>query len=213
MRPLFPPWTNHLRRFLVVAVTGTAIYLGAVATFGFSARAIDRGYQPKQPVPFSHRLHAGQLGLDCRYCHSTVERQAHAAIPPTETCMGCHTRIHPTSPKLTPVRESWATGKSIPWVRVHDLPDYAYFNHAAHVQKGVGCASCHGRIDQMDVVYQAHDLSMSWCLDCHRNPEPHLRPKSLVTQMDYKPGDPETQKQLRVANNVNPLQSCGTCHR
>ena len=213
MRSLFPPWTNHLRRFLVVAAVGAGGYVSLVLTFGFSAKATDRGYQPEQPVPFSHRIHAGQLGMDCRYCHSTVERQNHAAIPPTETCMGCHERIHPESPKLAPVRESWATGRPIPWVRVHDLPDYAYFNHAAHVQKGVGCASCHGRIDQMEVVHQVEDLSMGWCLNCHRNPEPHLRPKHLVTKMDYAATDPEKQKQLRVAYNVNPLESCGTCHR
>lgn len=213
MRPLFPPWTNLLRRFLIVAALGTGAYLAVVVTFGFSAKATDRGYQPEQPVPFSHRIHAGQLGLDCRYCHSTVERQTHAAVPSTETCMGCHERIHPESPKLAPIRESWATGRPVPWIRVHDLPDYAYFNHAAHIQKGVGCASCHGRVDQMEIVYQVHDLSMGWCLNCHRDPDPHLRPKHLVTQMDYEPRDLESQKRLRIAYEINPRESCGTCHR
>src|SRR5439155_1346774 len=123
--------------------------------------------------------------LDCRYCHSTVERAAFAALPATQTCMNCHTNIMPNSNLLKPVRDSWATGKPVAWVKIHDLPDYAYFNHSAHINHGVGCATCHGRIDQMDQVYQARTLSMSWCLECHRAPEKFLRPKSEITNMNY----------------------------
>ncbi len=129
--------------------------------------------------------------------------------------MNCHARIRTTSPKLLPVRESYATGLPIPWVRVHDLPDYVYFNHSAHVRRGVGCVECHGRVDTMEVVTQVHRLSMGWCLDCHRHPEPHLRPPEMVTKMDWvPPGDPETYgRQLRRANNINPSTDCWTCHR
>ncbi len=150
--------------------------------WGSPRRATDVGYAPEQPVPYSHALHAGQLGIDCRYCHNTVETAAHAAVPPTQTCMNCHAAIRKESEKLIPVRASYATGMPIPWVRVHDLPDYVYFNHSAHVRRGVGCVSCHGRVDTMEVVYQAEPLSMGWCLDCHRNPERHLRPVEFVTE-------------------------------
>lgn len=214
----FPPWTNKMRDLLGVAAAGGLLYVVVLVWTGFSPDTIAVGYKPKQPVPFSHALHAGQLGMDCRYCHQTVENAAHAAIPSTETCMGCHERIHTESHKLLPVRESWATGESIPWVRVHDLPDYAYFDHSAHVQSGVGCSSCHGRIDQMEEVTQTQSLSMGWCLDCHRNPEPHLRPLSMITKMDYPIGDdpkrdPALGAKLRDAHGVSPQTSCSTCHR
>ena len=209
----FPPWTNHIRTLLALGVVGTGVYVFLIINFGFSPRATDRGYQPVQPVPFSHRLHAGELGMDCRYCHNTVERQTHAAVPPTETCMGCHNKIHTESPKLAPVRESWESGNPVPWVRVHDLPDYAYFNHSAHVLKGVGCKSCHGRIDLMEVVYQKEVLSMGWCLECHRNPEPNLRPLDKITQMDWEQTSPDQGAQLRKMNNVKPNEDCSTCHR
>lgn len=213
MRSPFPPWTNHIRILLGLGALGGAVYAGLVVNFGFSPMAIARGYQPEQPVPFSHKIHAGQLGMDCRYCHQSVERSAHAAVPATETCMACHQRVWPESEKLAPVRESWASGEPVPWVRVHDLGDYAYFDHAAHVLKGVGCASCHGRIDKMEVVYQEKPLSMGWCLECHRNPEPNLRPKHLITKMDYEQESPEVGAQLRAQNNVHPKEDCSTCHR
>ena len=133
--------------------------------------------QPVQPVPYSHALHAGKLGIDCRYCHTTVEKANFAAIPPTETCMNCHTNIRTQSEALEPIRESWATGKPVEWIKIHDLPHYVYFSHQAHVTHGVGCIECHGRIDQMERVYQAKPLSMGWCLECHRDPGPHLRPE------------------------------------
>ena len=174
----------------------------------------DVGYQPDQPVPFSHQLHAGQLGMDCRYCHNSVEKAAHAAVPPTETCMGCHNHVKKTSPLLSLVRESYATDKSIPWAKVHMLPEHAHFDHSVHVSGGVGCVECHGRIDQMAKVYQVKPLSMGWCLDCHRNPDPHLRPKNEVTNMAYnalEAGYDPKNDPSRV-RNVEPPQHCGACH-
>ncbi|HQT94031.1 MAG: cytochrome C [Acidobacteria bacterium 21-70-11] len=212
---VFPKWTNLLRPVLAATLVLVPAYLVVLLAYGASPRTTNVGYRPVQPVPYSHALHAGQLGIDCRYCHNTVEVAADAALPPTQTCMNCHARIRTTSPKLLPVRESYATGLPIPWVRVHDLPDYVYFNHSAHVRRGVGCVECHGRVDTMDVVTQVHRLSMGWCLDCHRHPEPHLRPPDMVTKMDWvPPEDPETYgRQLRQANNINPPTDCWTCHR
>lgn len=183
--------------------------------YGGSPQTTDVGYAPVQPVTYSHELHAGQLGIDCRYCHTSVEEGAHANIPPTQTCMNCHSHIRAESPLLTPVRESYATGVPIQWVRVHDLPDYVYFNHSAHVRRGVGCVSCHGRVDKMSVVQQVERLSMGWCLECHRNPEPFLRPPELVTAMDWLPEtDPIAfGKGLREQNNIQPSEDCSTCHR
>jgi hypothetical protein len=193
----------------------TPAYLLGVLYYGGSPQTLNVGYSPEQPVPFSHALHAGELGMDCRYCHNTVEHAAHAAVPPTATCMNCHERIAPESNKLLPVRESYATGQPVPWVRVHDLPDYVYFDHSAHVARGVSCVSCHGRIDKMEKVSQVETLSMGWCLECHRNPEPHLRPVDRVTDLDWMPGeDPEiVGKRLREQYNINPSTDCSTCHR
>ena len=212
---VFPKWTNLLRPALAATLVVVPAYLVVLLAYGASPRTTNIGYRPVQPVPYSHALHAGQLGIDCRYCHNTVEVAPHAALPPTQTCMNCHARIRTTSPKLLPVRESYATGLPIPWVRVHDLPDYVYFNHSAHVRRGVGCVECHGRVDTMEVVTQVHRLSMGWCLDCHRHPEPHLRPPDMVTKMDWvAPEDPEVYgRKLRLADNINPPTDCWTCHR
>ncbi|MBX3727949.1 MAG: cytochrome c3 family protein [Candidatus Sumerlaeia bacterium] len=176
---------------------------------------LDVGYAPIQPVPFSHEVHAGQLGLDCRYCHSSVERSAHAGIPPTSTCMNCHASIGTTVETLDLVRTSFAEGTPIPWIKVHDLPDYAYFDHSAHVAAGVGCASCHGRVDQMGVVTQVQPLSMGWCLDCHRDPTPHLRPPEAVTRMDWVPTDGWMSLGSGQASHPGVFAStdCSTCHR
>ncbi len=209
----FPPWTNHIRALIALGAIGAGVYVFLIINFGFSPRATDRNYQPVQPVPFSHRLHSGELGMDCRYCHNSVERQMHSPIPPTETCIGCHNKIHTQSVKLQVVRDSWENDTPIPWARVHDLPDYSYFNHSAHVLKGVGCASCHGRVDQMEVVYQYSSLSMGWCLQCHRNPEPNLRPLDKITQMDWQQESPEQGARLKAEYNVNPNDNCSTCHR
>lgn len=214
-RFVFPRWANKIRNIAGIVLGVGPLWALAVIYYGGAPRTTDVGYMPTQPVPYSHALHAGALGMDCRYCHTTVEQAAHAAVPPTETCMNCHKTIWTKSPKLAPVRESYATGKPVEWMRVHDLPDFVYFNHSAHVTRGVGCVSCHSRIDQMEVVYQANTLSMSWCLDCHRAPENFLRPPEEVTNMTWVP--PEDQvtygKKLRAKNNINPPTDCSTCHR
>jgi hypothetical protein len=182
-----------------------------------------------QPVPFSHQHHAGELGIDCRYCHTTVENSAFAGIPPTKTCMNCHQQIWVGSEMLRPVRESYATDESIPWQRVHNLPQFVYFNHAIHVNKGVGCVSCHGRVDEMPLTWQANTLLMEWCLECHRAPEQFLRPKKEVFNLAWQPSDvvknPATGERYDQASlgaqlvrefKVRPpevITSCSTCHR
>jgi hypothetical protein len=186
-----------------------------LVAYGFSPKTLDGQYQPVQPVPYSHALHAGKLGLDCRYCHSTVENAAHAAVPPTQTCMNCHTQIHKDSPKLEKVRESYATGMPIEWIKVHKLGDYAYFNHAAHVTRGVSCVECHGRVDQMEEVHRAQPLSMGWCLSCHRNAVDHVRPPEEVFNLS-KPTDSWTKDQrleLIKRYDLHPNDNCSTCHR
>ena len=181
-----------------------------------------------QPVPFSHEHHAGQLGIDCRYCHIFVEDSPFAGIPPTKTCMNCHQQIWVGSSMLEPVRESYRRGESIPWERIHNLPGFVYFDHSIHVHKGVGCASCHGRVDQMPLVWQEHTLLMEWCLDCHRRPQDHVRPRDQVFNMTWKESDlenPETgnpydqatlgTKLVQELNIRAPdvITSCSTCHR
>jgi len=180
-----------------------------------SPRTTDVGYSPRQPVEYSHALHAGELGLDCRYCHTTVETAAFAAVPSTQVCMNCHARIAPESDKLLPLQQSYSRGDPIRWVKVHDLPDYVYFDHRAHVSRGVGCISCHGRVDTMEQVRQVERLSMGWCLECHRQPEPHLRPQQFVTVMDWVPGEAPAVlgRRLRQQNNIQPSTDCSTCHR
>lgn len=214
MKPFtFPRWANKTRQLAGVVLGVAPVYLTALVWYGFSPKTTDVGYQPKQPVPYSHALHAGAVGIDCRYCHNTVDKAAHAASPPTETCMNCHARIRATSPLLEPIRESAKTGKPVEWVKVHDLPDYVYFNHSAHVTRGVGCVSCHGRVDQMVEVYQKEPLSMGWCLSCHRAPEAHLRPPSEATNMTWQQPSPTFGAEFRKANNINPPEDCSACHR
>jgi hypothetical protein len=198
----------------IVAGLGT-LYVVALLYYGIHPQAMDIGYAPEQPVPYSHAMHAGQLGIDCRFCHSTVEVSAFASVPPTQTCMTCHGTIFPESENLVAVRESYATGMPVDWVRVHDLPDFVYFDHSAHVRRDVGCVECHGRVDKMETVYQAEALSMAWCLDCHRSPDAHLRPLTEITNMEWEPPeDPETYgRRLREANDINPSEDCSTCHR
>ena len=144
-----------------------------------------QGQRPDQPVPFSHKHHVEGLGLQCQYCHTSVEKSAYAGIPPTKTCINCHSQIWTNAQLLEPVRHSWASGESIPWIRVHDLPDYVYFNHSVHVNKGLGCSSCHGRVDQMPLMYMANTLQMEWCLNCHRNPVKNLRPTTEIYNMAW----------------------------
>lgn len=171
-----------------------------------------------QPVPFSHQHHVGGLGIDCRYCHTSVEVSPYAGIPATEVCMNCHSQIWVNSPMLEPVRASYRTGKSIPWVRVHNLADFVYFNHSIHVKKGVGCVSCHGRLDQMPLTTQVATLHMEWCLDCHREPERYLRPPEQVFSMTWTPAD-EGKDQLTLGrelmkeHGIQRRTSCSVCHR
>lgn len=191
--------------------------IGGVAAFTYISypTTLDTGYTPVQPVPYSHKLHAGNLGMDCYYCHNTVYRAAYAAIPATETCMNCHVRVKPQSPVLQPVRDSYATGQAVPWVKIHKLPSYVYFNHSSHITAGVSCVSCHGRIDQMVEVQQVKSLAMSWCLECHRNPAPNLRPVEYVTNLAWKPeGDPaELGRKIIAEKHINPPVNCSGCHR
>jgi len=215
-RFLFPRWSNAL--LPVILVTGAVLPLYAVmfVAYGLSPKTLEVGYMPTQPVPYSHALHVGTLGIDCRYCHNTVEESGFAAVPPTQTCMNCHTQIHVQSPKLEPVRESYATGMPVEWIKVHKLADYAFFNHAAHVNRGVGCVECHGRIDQMEVVYRVAPLSMGWCLDCHRNPVDALRPRSEITNMAFDQRTSLTRAEreaLRDQYHIHPSENCSTCHR
>jgi hypothetical protein len=189
--------------------------LGAALVYLAQPEQVDTGYTPVQPVAYSHKIHAGNLGLDCTYCHYTVDKSRFAAVPPTEVCMNCHARVKEKSPKLQMVRESYATGRPIPWVAVHRLPDYVYFNHQAHVTAGVSCVSCHGRIDQMTEVRQVQPMSMAFCLECHRNPAPNLRPVEYVTKLDWKPeGDAaELGRRLIAAKHIHPPENCSGCHR
>lgn len=212
---VFPKWTNFARILIALTLVGAPPYLVFLVATAASPQTTDVGYAPEQPVPYSHRLHVGELGIDCRYCHTTVENAAFAAIPPTQTCMNCHALVRKESPKLEPVRRSFESGMPIPWVKVHDLPDYVSFDHSAHVTRGVSCISCHGRVDKMDVVRQVEPLSMSWCLDCHRNPDPNLRDPSRVTDLAWKPeGDPALHgRAVRESRDLNPSEDCTTCHR
>lgn len=216
-RWVFPPWTNRLREFGVLAVVGGLIYVTVVLVLLFSPQTSAVGYAPEQPVPYSHKVHAGDLALDCRYCHDTVERTARAALPPASTCMNCHVSVKADSELLAPIRHSFATGDPVRWVRVHDLPDFVYFDHSAHVNAGLGCVSCHGRVDRMEVVAQAEPLNMSWCLDCHRAPEEHLRPREEVTNLAWAaPAGVdrlELGRELRERYDVTPSTDCSACHR
>jgi len=217
-RYLFPRWSNKvvpLVIFLGLGPLGTAV-CGA-AWYYATNKHVEVGYSPKQPVDYSHKLHAGDLGIDCRYCHSTVERSGFAQVPPTETCMNCHAKVKTDSVKLLPVRESYATEQPIPWVRIHNLPDYVYFDHSAHMSAGVGCVSCHGRVDQMVQVKQEKPLSMGWCLECHRDPAPNLRDPALITKMDLDVKPTAVSMGTGVAKHGNrtiqPPLHCSGCHR
>ncbi|MFH1278006.1 MAG: cytochrome c3 family protein [Candidatus Eisenbacteria bacterium] len=212
---LFPKWVNTLRPVIAVALVGGPLYVVTLVYYGNSAQATRIGYEPEQPVDYSHALHAGDLGIDCRYCHTTVEDNALAALPPTQTCMNCHSAIRTNSPKILPVAESYSTGMPVKWIRVHDLPDFVYFNHSAHVSRGVGCVSCHGRVDKMEKVFQTQPLTMGWCLDCHRSPDARLRPPEFATSMDWAPEeDPaEFGRRFRETNHIQPPTDCSTCHR
>jgi hypothetical protein len=211
-RFIFPEWTETLKKWVNLLVLGAPVYLVALIAYGVTPEAIRIGYQPDQPVPYSHALHAGELGMDCRYCHSVVEHSPKAAVPPAQVCMNCHSTVRKDSDLLLPIRQAFAEGEPVKWTRVTDLPDYVYFNHEAHVNASVGCESCHGRIDQMVKVYQAKSLTMQWCVDCHKNPTPNLREFENLTKMGYTPAPGEGER-VKKKNQVNPPVACSTCHR
>jgi hypothetical protein len=197
---------------LVLGVGGLIALAYALQGSPYVTRAFD---EREQPVQFSHERHVAGNGIDCRYCHTSVETSAFAGIPPTKTCMNCHSQIFVDSPYLEPVRASLRDDRSIAWTRVHDLPDFVYFDHSIHVNKGVGCSTCHGRVDLMPLMFQVQTLQMSWCLDCHRNPEKYVRPRDQVFRMDYRPpADQDALGRKLVADyHIQSLTSCSTCHR
>ena len=198
MAQVFDRSSNALARASLVLTGLIVIALGvALAQLQRSPWVTRQGQRPDQPVPFSHKHHTQGLGLQCQYCHVQVEKAAYSGIPPTKTCINCHAQIWTNAQLLEPVRQSWATGASIQWIRVHDLPDYVYFNHSIHVNKGLGCASCHGRVDEMPIMYMQNTLQMEWCLNCHRNPAANLRPTSEIYNMAW--AGPSTDKPVWCA--------------
>jgi len=219
MAQIFHRGANNVAKISIVV----AILLAGGAFFVYtqiarSSYLTGTFVEKQQPVQFSHKHHVGDDGIDCRYCHTSVETSASAGIPPTQTCMNCHTQIWADSPYLEPVRESYRTNTPIEWERVHDLPEYAYFNHSIHVAKGVGCSTCHGQIDNMPAVFQENTLQMEWCLSCHREPEKFIRPKSEIYNMQWSDGDlsAEERTQLKTDYRIRSkemLTSCSTCHR
>ncbi len=218
MSQLFQERANSLARVAIVG--GLALVTLTCATlFGFARSSFWTEVEVPidQPVPFSHQHHVGGLGIDCRYCHTGVEQSSYAGVPPTETCMTCHSQVWKDAPVLQPVRDSWQTGRPIKWTRVHDLPDYVYFNHSIHVNKGVGCATCHGQVNEMPFTWKTQPLYMRWCLDCHRQPEKYLRPTDQVVSMKYRPPADQLAfgQMLLQKNHIEKagLTDCYTCHR
>jgi len=220
MSQIFQRSSNMMARLSILVVGG--IVMGAVF-FLFAYNRSDYftnvHVAREQPVPFSHARHVGQNGIDCRYCHTSVTESHFAGLPPTETCMTCHSQVLPDAPMLEPVRASFRTGQPIEWTRVHDLPDFVYFNHSIHVAKGVGCVTCHGQVDKMPLLWKTNTLQMDWCLNCHRNPEQYLRPREHVFDMNWKPAPGEDQVELgkklvkQYNVNVHQLTNCSICHR
>ena len=219
MAQLFNRGANHVAK----ASIALAIILGGGAFYTYtqiarSSYLTGRYLEKQQPVQFSHRHHVGDDGIDCRYCHTTVENGASAGIPSTQTCMNCHNQLYADSPYLEPVRASYRDNKPIKWERIHDLPGFAYFNHSIHVAKGVGCSTCHGQIDNMPSVYQENTLQMEWCLSCHRNPEQFIRPKDEIYNMNWKDSNltADQREKLKTDYKIRSrelLTSCSTCHR
>jgi hypothetical protein len=216
-----------LRRVVLEVAVAAGLFIGAWYYYTYP-QYTRVGYQPVQPVPFSHAQHVGQLGLDCRYCHQFVAESPHANVPSVQTCMNCHNpekaNVKGNSPLLQPVRDAWASaraegdpGRAVPWKQIHKTPEYAYYNHAVHVNRGVSCVSCHGPVNEMAVVYQAHPLHMQFCLDCHRHPEQHLRPSEEVYNLNWKPPAGATQLEIGAAVRekyaIRPPQTCQACHR
>jgi hypothetical protein len=216
MSQVFHHSTNTLSKLSIFgAVFFVAGGLWLTAEINRSPYVTQAGVAREQPVPFSHQHHVAGMGIDCRYCHTSVESSAVAGVPPTKTCMNCHSQIWGDSPTLEPVRESFRSDRSIEWQKVNDLPDFAYFNHSAHVNKGVGCTTCHGRVDRMPLVWQEASLQMEWCLECHREPERYVRPKEEVFNAAYEPPADQLELGRRLVKEygIAPRTSCSTCHR
>jgi hypothetical protein len=218
MAQIFHPSTNTVSK---VTIFGAVFLIGGLlwllAELNRSSYVTQANVVRPQPVPFSHKHHVSGLGIDCRYCHTAVEQSAFAGIPSTSTCMNCHSQIWTNSPMLEPVRESYRTGQPLRWIRVHNLAEFAYFNHSIHVNKGVGCATCHGRVDQMPLVSQERSLLMEWCLDCHRSPERYLRPREQVFNMAWSPPVDQIEVGNELVREYNirteQLTDCSICHR
>ena len=219
MSQVFPRNANAVARMSLAGVLTLALVVGwVVFSLMRSSWATRQGEFVEQPIQFSHAHHAGGMGIDCRYCHTSVENSSFAGIPPTKTCMNCHSQIWNTAPILEPVRASFRDNRNLTWIRVHDLPDFVYFNHQIHVRQGVGCATCHGRVDQMALTYQAAPLLMEWCLDCHRAPEKYLRPRDQVFNMAYEAPANQIELGTRLKkeygiSSIEHMTSCSVCHR
>jgi hypothetical protein len=217
MAQLFPPSVDLYAKVVLLGVG--VLLVGGTYSFYLLNRSsywTNVGVTLDQPVPFSHQHHAGELGIDCRFCHTSVATSSYAGMPDTQTCMTCHSQIWKDAPMLEPVRQSYAENRPIKWNTVNEIPGYVYFNHSIHINKGVGCSSCHGRVDQMPITWKATDMTMGWCLSCHRQPESQLRPLSQIYQMDWtKPEDPHTGQELAVERNIQKdhLTDCSACHR
>ena len=219
MSQVFPKSANAWSKASIIAIVFVLLGLGLVVlTIQRSDFVTSANRFVEQPVQFSHQHHAGGIGIECRYCHTSVEVSPSAGIPPTKTCINCHSQIWNTSPYLEPVRASFRDDKPLNWTRVHDLPDFVYFNHSIHVRKGVGCETCHGRVDRMPLMIQKKSLQMEWCLDCHRDPAKYVRPRDQITTMGYVPAEaqsvigPRLVSEYKIAGKEN-LTNCSVCHR
>jgi cytochrome c7-like protein len=218
MAQVFHPSTNVISKASIVAVVLAVPLVGVAGYFFNMSYGVELRVPKEQPVEFSHKHHVGDDGIDCRYCHTSVDKSPFAGMPSTQVCMTCHSQIWTDSPELAPVRESFVTGRPIVWNRVHDLPDFAYFDHSIHVKKGVSCVSCHGRVDEMPLVWKEKDLTMAWCIDCHRHPEKAVVPKEQVYNLSFQPTgnrEEEGRKLLKEYHVLNEFQltNCSTCHR
>jgi hypothetical protein len=218
MPQIFRPYADTVARLVLLAIFVLPFAAVALAfAVSWSPYVTQENVTREQPVPFSHKHHVGELGLDCRYCHASVETSPFASLPPTHTCMTCHSQLFTNAPMLAPVRKSLAASRPIRWKRVNSLPDYVYFDHSIHIAKGVGCQTCHGRVSDMPLMRQTAPLRMAWCLDCHRNPAPHLRPPSEIFNTDWTPPKDRARQGLlllelyRIHNEH--LTDCSVCHR
>lgn len=211
----FPEWANKVPLFVLAGLALAAPVVALGVWYYFSPEYTDVGYMPDQPIPYSHKLHVGELGLDCRYCHAQVEVSAVASVPPTKVCMNCHEIVGRDRESLQPLYDSAADGLPIRWVRVHKVPEYAFFDHSVHVGAGVGCSTCHGDVAEMEVVQQVEPLSMGWCLECHRDPAPHIRPADEITNTAWKPAADQRQVGLALMEQraVRTREDCSACHR